>query len=212
MGRSRDRSYRSVAGTKRLTPPMLLTYFVAPGTIDDSTSRSTRTQRPSFYLGAGLLASMARDSAMIAGTTPLNYGGVSISALWQPQMDWLLRTSFAYTFRTFALAQDPTGSGQAQVGQTWSGTVSLEYEWLTLGDFRLSSGWSNQVAYGYRSSTTFTGPTYTPLWTYKTGIGSTARLEVLKDIDVYAEAQLLIGFTRPIEYQPQFGAGIMLGL
>jgi hypothetical protein len=213
MGRMRDRSYRSVAGTKKLTPPMLVTYFVAPGTLDDgSTLSGSRTQRPSFYLGAGLLATRARDSAMVAGTPPLNYGGFSVSALWQPQMEWLIRTSFGYTYRTFALAQDPTGTGQAQFGQNWSGTLSLEYEWLTAGDFRVSSGWSNQVAYGYRASSNFTGPTYTPLWTYKTGVGSTARLEVLKDIDVYAEAQLLLGFTRPIEYQPQFGVGLMLGL
>jgi hypothetical protein len=149
---------------------------------------------------------------MVAGTSPRNYGGFSLQALWQPHADWLIRGSFGYTFRTFALAQDPTGTGQAQVGQNWSGTLSLEYEWLTLSDFRLSAGWSNQVAYGYRCSTYFTGPTYTPLWTYKTGIGSTARYEVLKDIDVYAEAQLLIGFTRPVEYQPQFGIGFMLGL
>jgi hypothetical protein len=213
MGRMRERSYRGVAGIKKLTPPMLVTYFVAPGTIDDNSGRSSaRTRRPSFYLGAGLLATIARDSAMVAGTSPLNYGGFSVSALWQPHLDWLIRSSFAYTFRTFALAQDPTGTGQAQVGQNWSGTLSIEYEWLTLSDFRLSSGWSNQVAYGYRSSTHFTGPTYTPLWTYKTGVGSTARYELLKGVDLYGEAQLLIGFTRPAEYQPQFGIGVMLGL
>jgi hypothetical protein len=198
-------------GTRTTAPPMLVTFFRAPSSPPSEPKVAVPNPRSSLFLGGGFLGAIARDSATFPGSVGLSYGGAAVSLVWQPQTAWLVRFGLGYVTRTFRLDQDPTG-GQGQVGQYWSANLAIEYEWLHAGALRVSSGWAHQLSLGYRSRDFFTPPTFAKLWYFKTGFSTLGRYELSQDIDVYVDAQWLLGIGRPWESQGTLGAGIIFGL
>ena len=209
------RYHRQVAmAFRKTTPPMLITYFTqnpTPESDGGSSHRSSTEKRSRFYLGVGFVGTIVRDSVLAPGSPLIAYGGGAVQALWQFQPRWLVRGAAGYVSRTFSPAQDPTG-GIGQVGQYWTGNLSVEYAWLRTDSFSLSSGLSGLVSYGYRSRNYFTGPSLGRATYFKAGASTTARYEVFSGVDLYAEGQWLFGVGQPWDSQGIAGAGILFGL